>query len=239
MEAKRRAQLSGRPISQQEVEGVAKGFADTAATKNIAEQGLTQQKEQFSQTLAFEKEKDVEQRRIAEEERKHQKMRTIASGAGAVAGGVLGTIFATPGMGTIAGAAVGSQAGGAMYEIDPLKGVANSIFGGCIIISSCTSPNSYEVNIARGYRDSYMDEITLTGYYALCFVLVPLIRKYPRFKRLVKRILVDRLVAYGEAVLGVESTRHYRTSSLISKAFLGFCGALGSFTNTYLEARNA
>ena len=241
MEAKRRAQLQGRPISEQETRGITEGFAKSAAATNIAEQGLSlqekgleAQKSQFAETLAqrkYETEKELE---AAEKEREHQKMRGIASGVGALAGGIIGGVYTYTPQGAAAGAMIGSQAGGAMYEIDPLKGVAKGIFGGCIIISACTSPASYEVLVAREYRDQFMDEQTLFGYYFLCGLIVPAIRRFSIVKIAFKKFLVDSLVDFGEWRLGKKSGCRWR-SRFISNSFLGFCLGLGKSLDRKLE----
>jgi hypothetical protein len=242
MSAKRRAQLQGRPLSQQEATGISEGYARSARETGIQERGvelqersLAQQSSQFSQSLAQRKFEESEKMRIAEEERKHQKVKTIASGVGGVVGGVVGGIYGGP-YGGVAGAGVGSQAGAVMYEVDPLQSTANKLFGSCIIISSCTSPHSHEVEVAREYRDKFMDVEILTGYYLLCQWIVPWIRKYPLVKTVVKRILVDRLVDFGEADLGYKAKRKLWSSSLVTNSFLAFCRFFGAMTNRILEA---
>lgn len=66
-QAKRRAKLSGRPISQQELAGITEGYASGAAdrvakAKNLAlmEEGQETQKEQFGQTLALTREQNAQ-----------------------------------------------------------------------------------------------------------------------------------------------------------------------------------
>lgn len=240
MEAKRKAQLQGRPVSEQEVRGITEGYAKSATDTGlrergleIQEKGLGQQESQFTRQLAQRKAEVDEEMRVADEERKHQKMRGIASGVGTVAGGILGGFLGaagTYGFGTAAGAAGGAALGGsvgsAMYEIDPLKGVAKGIFGGCIIISSCTSPTSYEVELAREYRDKHMDEDTLFGYYFLCGLTVPGIKRFSSIRWAFKRLLVDSLVDYGEWMLGRKHGCR-AASRVISQGFLGACRFLG------------
>lgn len=51
MEAKRRAALQGREVTQQEAAGVSEGFAAAAGDRGIQAQGLAQQKEQFAETM--------------------------------------------------------------------------------------------------------------------------------------------------------------------------------------------
>jgi hypothetical protein len=96
----------------------------------------------------------------------------------------------------------------------------------CIIISACTSPDSYEVNIAREYRDNILSMQTLAGYYALCEIVVPWIHKSGLFKNMVKKALVDRLVDYGEMILGHKNHIQYKTSKIVTKLFLGLCNLI-------------
>jgi len=37
----------------------------------------------------------------------------------------------------------------------------------CVIITACTDPHSYEVRISRKYRDQFMSESQLRGYYMM------------------------------------------------------------------------
>jgi hypothetical protein len=117
-----------------------------------------------------------------------------------------------------------------MAPIDTLFGGKDNWFSkavGCIIISACTSPDSYEVKIARKYRDRYMSLAELTGYYALCPYVVLHIHKHPLVKRIVKKVLVDRLVDYGEWKLGMKAEMKYRTSGAVKTMFLGLCRMIG------------
>jgi hypothetical protein len=72
-----------------------------------------------------------------------------------------------------------------------------------------------------------MGPITLHGYYKLASVVVPLIKKYPWFKRLTKKILVDRLVDYGEWFMGYKPKMKYRTSRIVTQNFLTLCYSIG------------
>lgn len=213
MEAKRRAQLQGRPISQQEVTGISEGFARSAAEKNIQEESLTESKRQFTESLAQRKYESEKQIQVAEEARKREQTQTAITET--IKGG-----FVT--------GAVSYLTGGYTF--------AGNV---CIIISSCTSPDSYEVNIAREYRDKFMNFEVLTGYYSLCIYIVPLIQKYPLFKRVIKKILVDRLVDYGECCLGYKEKRKYLTSYLVKASFLGLCRIIGKGVNRFLEVQSA
>lgn len=124
------------------------------------------------------------------------------------------------------GGGIGFAAGGPTGAMVGM-GIGSMIGGGCIIISACTSSNSYEVEIAREYRDNILDRVTLGGYYALCNVTVPLIHKSKLFKRFIKRFLVDRMIDYFEVALNYKSRTEFRTSELITKAFLNLCHLIG------------
>jgi hypothetical protein len=107
----------------------------------------------------------------------------------------------------------------------------------CIIVSACTSRDSYEVNIARKFRDRYMDEETLTGYYSLCVFIVPFIHKHRLFKRIVKRVIVDRLVDYGEWCMEMKPAMRFATSRFVKRAFLGLCRHVGRGVDTILAGQ--
>jgi len=167
----------------------------------------------------------------ANEARAKQTGSTVGGGVGMVVGGVVGGVLGgigTYGFGAPAGAMGGATVGGAL-------GTTIGGMIGCIIISACTSKDSYEVNIARQFRDKYMDEKTLTGYYALCVFVVPFIKRYPLVRRIVKKALVDRLVDYGEWRLGIKPDMKYSTSGVAKKLFLGLCRHVGRGVNTVLE----
>jgi hypothetical protein len=118
--------------------------------------------------------------------------RNIGGGAlaGAGAGAAIGSIV--PGVGTAIGAGIGGLLGG----------IGGALGGdGCIIVTTATHPDSEEVNITRQYRDRFLDKETLRGYYVIAEKVVPLMKKYPLFKKLVKRVLVDNLIEYGRYAL--------------------------------------
>jgi hypothetical protein len=82
--------------------------------------------------------------------------------------------------------------------LNPGAAIYNSI---CIIVTACTSPNSEEVNITRQYRDKFLDQETLRGYYMIAEKVVPLINKHKWFRSFVKKHLVDNLIEYGRYAL--------------------------------------
>jgi hypothetical protein len=97
----------------------------------------------------------------------------------------------------------------------------------CIIISACTSPDSYEVNLSRVFRDTFLGPVTLAGYYALARLVAPAINKVRAVRWLVYTGLVKRLVDYGEWILGLKSKRELALSETVAKGFLGLCTFLG------------
>ncbi|MBA7562983.1 hypothetical protein ES708_04636 [subsurface metagenome] len=103
--------------------------------------------------------------------------------------------------------------------------------GGCIIITACTSPDSYEVNIAREYRDKHLDQVSLRGYYMIAEKVVPVMEKYGWFRKFIKWSLVDSLIAYGKWSLGKGETS--LVAIIITKIFLGTCKFAGLMENTY------
>lgn len=153
----------------------------------------------------------------------------------ATAGGVAGALS-----GALSGAASTSWSGpGAI--VGGVVGAIAGLFGakvkGCIIISACCGTDSYEVQVARKFRDNHMDEEQLTGYYTLCIFLVPFIQRHGWFRKLVKRAIVDRLVDYGEAFMGMKGHRRYVTSKAVTGAFLGLCRHVGRGVDTVLATQ--
>lgn len=199
MEAKRRARLMGRPLAKSEVAGITAGYAATASERLARMKGLKLQEKMHTENLAQRKYETEQELRIAGQARKQEKRESRLAVMGA-------------GVGFAIGGPVGAGIGAA----------AGTILGGCIIISACTHPNSYEVNIAREYRDRYMSLQELVGYYALAEKVVPIMPK-----KLVKRYLVDRLVDYGEVVLGYKKELRYRSSRYVKRGFLGLCSFIG------------
>jgi len=150
----------------------------------------------------------------------------------------------------------GEKKRGAKYPGEPLvKGIGKTKFspfpeagktvtetakktvtgGRCIIITTATSPYSYEVDVARIFRDEFLGPITLRGYYMIADKIVPLMRKSALFKKIVKKHLIDHLIKYGEWVLGA-SKRQPHKSRTITKTFLKLCKFFGSFKPFYIRS---
>jgi len=204
MEAKRRARLMGRPLHRSEVAGISAGYAQTASERLARRKQLSLQE----RSLDIQERGMEEELKAAGEARKTERKQT----AGTIAGGAAGWAI---------GAKIGSVGGPLGMAIG--AGIGGIIGGGCIIISACTDPDSYEVNIAREYRDSYMSLEELIGYYTLARLVVPIMPK-----KLVKRYLVDRLVDYGEVILERKKRLRFTSSYWITTGFLKLCEGIGS-----------
>lgn len=205
-QAQRQARLQGRTLTPQEIGGIYSPYVEQASERNIAAQEL----ELAEEALELEKyttEKELEAAERAEERGKTQ-TRLGAMGAGAYAGYKVGGPW---------GAAVGAGIGL----------VAPSVLDGCIIISACTSRTSYEVDIAREFRGGFLDMVTLEGYHRLGKAVVPLMERFKTLKSLVKKLLVDRLIDYGEWMLSYKDYLRYPSSPWISEHFLKLCYLIG------------
>ena len=202
---KRKARLQGRPVSQQEVAGVAEGSAREATGRL----GMVMEQERHEKSLAQQKLMHDEEMRQNEMDRKaaekSSRMKTMIGGAtaGFAAGGPWGALF---------GAGAGLILGGKKS---------------CIIITACTSRDSHEVEISREFRDKYMSGYHLGGYYALAEAVTPLIKRFDFLRLITKRFLVDRLVDYGEWVLKHKPERRLRTSRIVTAGFLALCASIG------------
>ena len=211
-EAKRKARLSGRDVSRNEVAGIVSGYAEGSADRLFRAKQVELRERALNEEIAAAK---------AQDKQAEKSNMISAVGGGAALGGYLAA-------GTAMGGPVGAVIGGA----------AGLIASKCIIITACTDPHSYEVNLARIYRDEVLTEQCLGGYYVICPLVVPLIHRSPMFKHLIKRVLVDRLVDEFEHHFGIIERRKYRTTRFIVPAFLGFCDVIGSMINVkpWLEA---
>ena len=135
------------------------------------------------------------------------------------------------GAGVLGGAATGFVGSG----FNPVGAIVGAIAGGigsknkspCIIVTACTDPYSYEVNVARAYRDHYMDVFDLRGYYWIANHLTKHIDNCYIIKKNVKKYLVDKLVDYGEWRLGMKENKPKRISTIVTKVFLATCRFIG------------
>lgn len=107
---------------------------------------------------------------------------------------------------------------------------------GCIIITACTSPDSYEVEIARKFRDKFLDADQLRGYYALAERIVPMLERNENARKNVKKWLVDRLIDYGAYHLGLKDTRPRWSSVAVARVFLKTIKIAGMILPRYVRA---
>lgn len=131
MEAKRRAQLLGRPLSQQEASGIAEGYAEQASDRlakakalaiqegNLAlsREGLTQNESQFQRNLDLQKEQQKDAKKAA-------MMQTVGN-----LGTTAATLYAIKGMSAPAaalGTATGATVAGAGTGASVASGAAGA-----------------------------------------------------------------------------------------------------------------
>lgn len=151
--------------------------------------------------------------------------------------------------GTLTGAAAGAATGAALTAWSGPGAIVGAGVGaafgllsrkkGCIIITACTNPHSYEVEVSRKYRDKFMNDESLTGYYFMAGYIGPYLDTHARPRKLVKKYLVDRLVDYGAEALGLKPRRTFCTSWAVTKAFLLLCRIVGKFAHAVLNTSEA
>ena len=223
----------------------------------LAERGQVAQEQQFGDTLEADRAWKAEQsrmeaerlaeakraedqriafqnRQLAEQKRTTNLQLQAAEKAGEVTTGqrVGGGVIGAAG-GAWAGAAIGAKLG--LASGNPLGAIIGGVIGfiggifkgDCIIISACTNPYSYEVNLARAFRDRYMGPETLVGYYAIALIVASVIDKFRVARWFAYHGLVKHLVDYGEWVFEKKEKTTRPLSKIISKAFLKFCGSIG------------
>jgi len=134
-------------------------------------------------------------------------------------------------------AAIGFLTGGPAGLAVSLAGSALGEFTrkNCIIITACTSPDSYEVKIAREFRDKKMTEEQVRGYYIFAELLVPVIEKSDELKEYTKKYLVDRLVDFGEWALGKKQNKPSQISCIVTLSFLNMCKDIGIQRTSYVR----
>ena len=141
--------------------------------------------------------------------------RALARGAGTAAGTYAGAQIGTaifPGVGTVIGSIIGSV-------------VTDLVGDSCIIVTAIHGRDSEQVDIARRFRDTFLDSPTLRGYYFLAEQIVPFMKLYPDFKHYVKTLLVDKLIQFGRAVFDKQPVSDEAISTTLS--FLSTCRQIG------------
>jgi DNA-binding protein len=117
------------------------------------------------------------------------------------------------------------------YILNPAAAIVKNL--GCIIVTACTSRDSYEVNVARQYRDNFLDQDQLRGYYCLAEKIVPMLTRKDKMRKAVKKYLVDRLVDYGEYRLGLKEKKPRILSCIVATVFLATIKTIGAIIPQY------
>lgn len=124
--------------------------------------------------------------------------------------------------------------------IEPITGTISNLFGSikkaCIIVTACTHEHSPEVEIARRYRDKFLSQHQLRGYYMIAEKLVPRMVTSPRLTRFIKRWLVDPLIAYGRHALDKTAPAPGKYARLITNLFLGLIALTGRTRKQFTRA---
>jgi len=209
MNMRRKAQVRGRPLTEQELSGAIAGQAEDVSTRLARNRQLdiSQQNTDIAQERnVIERERMDKMEHAAKEAERRDRLTSGVVGAALGWGslGVLGPV------GAVAGFALGW------------------LSGDCIIITACTDRNSYEVGVARAYRDRYMSIEELAGYYQIADIVAPVLRRIPILKALTKKVLIDSLVDYGEWFMHLkEDMKRPKISKFITLAFLIVCEYAG------------
>ena len=135
------------------------------------------------------------------------------------------------GQGAILGGGWGAAAGAGVGLVEGILTGGE----GCIIITAATCTNSYEVYVARMFRDIFLGQADLRGYYMIAEKLVPFMQRYIGIKKIVNRYLVGALLNYGECALGLSDFRPSKRSILITNAFLTLCHVIGRLRKTHIR----
>lgn len=134
--------------------------------------------------------------------------------------------------GALAGAAATSWSGPGALVGAAVGGIGGLLSSACIIITACTDAHSPEVEIAREYRDKFLNKEQLRGYYKLAEKIVPRIETNSRVKNFIKKYLVLPLIEYGSYKLGKTENAGLK-ARLISICFLGLIQFIGMTCKSY------
>ncbi len=107
-------------------------------------------------------------------------------------------------------------------------------FSRCIIVSACCGDDSEEVNIARKFRDDFMDTNMLRGYYILADNIVPFMERNSHVKQHIKTNLVDYLIDYGRNLYYGDPMDE--KCPIITQQFLDLCSNIGKKTPVYVRS---
>jgi hypothetical protein len=222
---RRRAQLSGRPLSKQEMSGAVAGMAETASQRLYRGRSVQLEEKRIGieeERLDLAQQSDERQYDIAKKRTKQDERRDTTTGVlgGAVAGAYIAKGAALGSVGGIPGAALGGALGA----------IVGFIASKCLIISACSGPDSYEVEISRMYRDNHMSQFELIGYYTIAPPIAALIHRHRPIKRFVKSQLVDRMVDYAEWLFRIKpEMKNPVLSKFVTKTFLSLCRTVGKY----------
>lgn len=133
------------------------------------------------------------------------------------------------GAGALSGFLVGGPVGAA---IGAVVGILDEVID-CIIVTACTDPKSPEVEIAREFRDQYMSDQDLRGYYFIGEMVVPILKRFEWFRKKVKKHIVDRWIKVAKFKVKDKVKNPDIVSSVISYGFLGICNRIGQVIKTY------
>jgi hypothetical protein len=107
--------------------------------------------------------------------------------------------------------------------------------GICIIVTACYGADSGQVGLLREYRDRFMDNQMLRGYYMLAERIVPLMKQSPEFMEMIKTGLVDRWIKYAEYHLGCSDKPPRLLDRFVSEGFLALCHRIGKQRVSYMR----
>ena len=96
-----------------------------------------------------------------------------------------------------------------------------------IIMTAIHGADSYEVNICREYRNKFLTDEQLRGYYVFAEPVCFIMEKHPGLKKYFRRFLTEKFVDYSEYKLGKKSRKPSFISMATSMLFLKLCGYLG------------
>jgi hypothetical protein len=103
-------------------------------------------------------------------------------------------------------------------------------------VTACYGKKSEEVNMAREYKDTFLDEDTKRGYYMLAEQLVPVMKKDESYKQYVKENLVDHLIKVGKHRLDKTDIQPTKESINITDGFLNFCNIMGKSVESFTRS---
>jgi len=142
----------------------------------------------------------------------------------------------SPGNAGSSNAGEGSPMSGGGQEGDADSGFGESEGAGegggvCIIATACAGHHSPETNLLREYRDKFLNNRILGGYYALCYKIAPWLTNHKKVAGFVKSLVVDRWVDIAQVRLGYKRRPYLKTSKITGDAFLKLCNFVGKFVD--------